>query len=128
MILVRDVAKKRGKRFGDPSLVYLDLWSRCFDEGVVVIRDEAECAFAAGYTGTRATRSWNERVHVLQELGFIETKRAHNREFAQILILNPIQVAARLHEEGEVDEAWWNAFLSRAEEIGAVIPMVGESE
>ena len=112
---------KKMNGVGDPSSVYLDLWSRGFDEGIVTIRDDAECAYASGYTGTRATRSWRERIDLLQQLGFIETKAAHNREYAHVLLLDPIMFCAQLRKTGEVPDEWWNTFVGRAQEIGASI-------
>ncbi len=126
MVLIKDLAKKMDG-VGDPSLVYLELWSRCFDEGIVTIRDDAECAYMSGYSGTRATRSWRERIDLLQQLGFIETKAAHNREYAHVLLLDPIMVCAELREKGEVADEWWNAFVGRAQEIGASVPSPEDS-
>ena len=123
LVLIKDLAKRRNG-VGDPSSVYLELWSRSFDEGLVQIRDDAECAYASGYAGTRASRSWRERIDLLQQIGFIETKRAHNREYAHVLLIDPIVVCAELHKKGDVADEWWNAFVGRAQEIGASIPAV----
>lgn len=115
--LIRRLARK-----GDPSTVYMDLWARTYDEGIVSIDDEEECAYGSGYTGTRAVRTWREHMLNLVELGFILARRDGNREYGQVLILNPLGVSARLHAEGKLPEGWWTAFVRRASEIGAVIP------
>ncbi len=119
MHLIKRLAKK-----GDPSSVYFELWCRAFDEGIVTVSDEMVSAYAAGYSGTRAMRTWREHMLQLQELGFIEVKPAGNREIGHVLILNPLLVSARLYATKPklVTEEWWSAFVGRANEIGAEIP------
>lgn len=46
-------SKKLSQR-QDPSSVYLGLWARHFDSGVVEITNEMEMAYEAGYSGGRA--------------------------------------------------------------------------
>jgi hypothetical protein len=117
MHLIGKLAEK-----GDPSRVYLDLWARAFDEGLVTVSDENGFAFSSGYTGPRAVRTWREHVQMLEKLGFLWTKEQGNRDIAQILLLNPYKICVKLHEEGKVPKVWWNAFITRANEIGAEIP------
>lgn len=107
---------------GDPTLVYLELWSRVYDEGIITVADEEKCAYAAGYTGTRALRTWREHVFLLRDLGFLLIKREGNREIGHILLLNPLAMCARLNAEGKTPDGWWAAFAHRASEIGATIP------
>jgi hypothetical protein len=111
-----------GGRSGDPSTVYLELWCRDFGQGIITVTDEQECAFAAGYDGNRAVRTWKERMYALVELGFILAKQEGNREYGQVLLLNPLAVAAWLRGEGRVSDEWWTAFVRRANDIGAKIP------
>lgn len=106
---------------GDPSKVYLDLWLRAFDEGMVTVRDEEEMAYGSGYSGTRAVRTWREHINSLVHLGFIRIQAMGNREIAQILLLDPIKVATRLRADQQVPDEWWIAFVSRANEVGADI-------
>lgn len=107
---------------GDPSMVYLDLWSRMFDEAIITVTDEETYAFSSGYTGTRAVRTWRERILRLSELGFIKVKPEGLREIGQILVLNPLSICSRLKKTtGNVPDEWWNAFLHRVNEIGASI-------
>ena len=115
--LITELAPK-----GDPSRVYVELWSRVFDEGLVTILDESENAYCAGYTGTRATRTWRERMLTLSELGFVRFKPVGNREIGQVLLLDPLGVCHRLHKEQRVPDEWWSMFVKRATEIGAEIP------
>lgn len=60
--LIRDKNVSGGSRLGDPGNVYLDLLSRHMSDGVVEISNEADNAYAAGYTGNRAVHSWRERL------------------------------------------------------------------
>lgn len=109
---------------GNPSLVYLELWARSFDEGMVEIVNEDDCAYAAGYRGTRAERTWREHILQLEEVGFIKTKPRGNREIVYVLLLHPLAVCARLYADNRFDvpEEWWTAFVHRVHEIGAKIP------
>jgi hypothetical protein len=91
MYLIKQLSPK-----GDPSVVYLELWARAFDEGIVSITDEHACAFASGYCGNRAVRTLREHVFKLAELGFVKIKPQGNRETAHILILNPLAVCVSL--------------------------------
>jgi len=115
---------------GDPSRVYWDLWARAWDEGILTVTDEDTWAYSAGYTGTRALRTWREHMLTLQEIGFIEIKPQGNRQIGHILILNPLAVCARLHRDRrrDVPEEWWTAFVHRANEIKAVIPDVSQED
>ena len=119
MRLIGDLTPK-----GDPSRVYLDLWFRAFDEGLVTIRDEEEMAFAAGYDGPRATRTWRDHISTLVKLGFLETKELGNRDIGHVLLLNPNLVAAKLRDQGRVSEQWWNAFITRSNEVGSNVPVI----
>lgn len=121
--LITALMKDRSKQ-GDPTSVYLDLWCRVFDEGFIAIKDEGECAYASGYSGDRALRTWRERMEILESMGFIRAAPVGNRKFANILLVNPLQVVVNLRKKGKppVPDEWWNAFTARADEIGADIP------
>lgn len=111
-----------GTKSGDPSAVYFDLWCRSMGQGLVTVSDEEDCAFSSGYTSTRAVRTWRGHMFQLVSLGFILAKADGNREFGQVLLLNPLAVCARLRAEGKVPEAWWTSFARRVSEVGAKIP------
>lgn len=104
------------------SSVYLELWARVFDEGIVSIPNEKEFALAAGYTGNRAVRTMNERLLSLIELGFIKAKPDFGVDYGQILLVNPLQVCVDLKASRPIDEAWWSAFVRRSTEVGAALP------
>jgi hypothetical protein len=84
--------------------VYLDLWCRAFDDYVVEVRDEYEAAFASGYEGQRAIRTWRERLDVLERLGFIRTTKTPHGAYRYVLILEPHQVIADLQAKGKLSE------------------------
>jgi hypothetical protein len=120
--LVLHLIKKLSKK-GNPADVYIQLWARNYDEGIVEITDEHAFAFEAGYDSTRALRTWREHIFKLEQLGFIKVKPAGLRDIAYILLLNPLEVCARLRKQGRsVPDEWWNAFLKRANDIGAALP------
>lgn len=119
LVLIKDLSSP-----GDASRVYLDLWLRSHDEGFLNIVDDEELAYSSGYKGSRAVRSWRERIFVLRELGFIDVKARGNTEVAFVIVWNPLHVCAQLHADGKVDPEWWNAFVGRAADIGAVIPPI----
>jgi hypothetical protein len=106
---------------GDPSRVYMDLWARAFDEGLITVHDEEDMAYSAGYSGPRAVRTWREHLQTLEQVGFIRTKEQGNREIAHILLLDPLKVAVKLNAKGKVPSAWWTALVTRCSEIGAQI-------
>jgi hypothetical protein len=118
------------KSEGDPSSVYWDLWARVFDENLVEIENEEECAFSAGYTGTRALRTWRERMYELERLGFIRIKPSGNRKFANVLLVNPLLVVANMRKASRsgISDDWWTSYKDRAERIGAVLPEATEGE
>lgn len=118
-VLIRELSNS-----GDPSSAYIELWSRVYDEGLVQIKNELEHAYAAGYSGNRATRTWRERLDVLEDLGFIKIKPNGAQKYGYVLIVNPLLVASRLKKQlsTRVPDEWWLAFRSRGDEIGADIP------
>ncbi len=107
---------------GNPSRVYLDLWLRLNDESYLEVTDESEYAYSAGYTGTRATRTWREHVLKLRELGFILIAPRGNRDIGYIFIVNPYFVAEQKKKANELPDSWWTAFVARVQKTGAHFP------
>ncbi len=97
----------------DVSRVYLELLARHMDGGVIEIGNEADHAYAAGYTGTRAIRSWHERMRILEELGFIKSKQVGNQRYKLVLLVDPLNAVAELRKKDRVPESWWEAYLLR---------------
>ena len=117
-LLAHLISSKRVSGEKDASSVYLELWARNWGEGIVMITDEADHAFAAGYTGTRAIRTWRERIRLLEEAGFIQVKAVGNRTIGAILMVHPSAAVERLRQNGRVDDSWWNAYAARRSETG----------
>jgi len=101
----------------DPTGFYLELLSRHIDGGIVEMTDEGVHAYGAGYFGSRAVRSWHERMKTLERNGFIRTKRIGNQRYKYVLIVHPTFAVQRLREKGKVDDILWDAFRARQIEV-----------
>jgi hypothetical protein len=97
----------------DPTKVYVELLARHIDGGVIEMGHEGDHAFAAGYDGPRAIRTWRERMRMLEKLGFIRTKHAGNQDFKYVLLVHPTTALQRLREAGKVPDHWWNTYRAR---------------
>ncbi len=115
-----DALADKGK---DAGRVYFDLWGRAFDDYLVEVSDEEAFAFSSGYSHPgRNVRSWRERVHVLENLGFLQISPRGSKRYGYILLLDPHKVIKKLHQQGKVTPNWWGAYTKRASEIGCVVP------
>ena len=106
------LSSKRISQKKDPSTVYLELMSRQRGEGIIEMGHEADHAFASGYEGRRAVRTWQERMKILQDNGFIRTVKVGNQRFRFIAIVHPTAAVQRLREGKKIPENWWNAYLA----------------
>jgi hypothetical protein len=97
----------------DPSSVYLDLLSRQRGEGVIEMGHEADHAFASGYEGRRAVRTWQERMKILEANGFIRTVEVGNQQYKYVAIVHPTTAVQRLRDAKKVPTKWWNAYVTR---------------
>ena len=100
--------------------VYFDLWCRAFDDYIVELKDESEAAFASGYIGQRAVRSWRERMDIIEEYGFVRIKKGPNGTYRYIALLDPHLVIEDLKCRGLVSEKLFDAYRAQMIEIGAV--------
>jgi hypothetical protein len=100
----------------DPSSVYLELLSRQRGEGVIEMGHETEHAFASGYVGSRAVRTWLERMKILEDNGFIRTLQVGNQRYKYVAIVHPTIAVQQLRNKKKVDENWWNAYLANKRE------------
>lgn len=98
----------------DPSKVYLELFSRHLGEGIIEMASEADHAYAAGYVGTRAVRTWKERMEILERHGFIKTKQLGNQRYKIVAIVHPTTVIESLREK--LPNNWLNAYIARKAE------------
>jgi len=97
----------------DPSSAYLALWARHLDSGIVEITNERELAYEAGYTGNRALRTWQERMRLLEALGFIKAQKIGNEPYRYVLMVDPATVVGALVKKGRVDAAWLATYDAR---------------
>lgn len=103
------------------SKVFLDLWCRDFNGyGFVTIANPMQSAFSSGFRGQRAITAWRERIKILKDLSFIDTKPGSSGEHHYILIKNPYH-AIKQHKNSNtvgLREDSYNALYERALEIG----------
>lgn len=114
-VLANHLAPK-GK--GDPGLAYLDLWFRTDGDCFVRIGRTDEMAYAAGFTGERAERSWTERMMVLEELGLIRIKSEGYQKIAYVLLLHPIRAVEKLlNERSDIPPLWRTYYEARLKDM-----------
>ena len=97
----------------DIGSVYVELLSRHVGEGIVQMGLEEDHAYASGYYGTRATRTWRERMKILEEIGLIKVQGKGFRKYAYVLLVHPTLVIEKLRDEGRVSEEWWFIYRER---------------
>ena len=97
----------------DPSRVYLELLARHIDAGVIEMVSDKEHSYAAGYSGTRGVRTWQERMKVLEETGFIKSKKIGNLRYKYILLVHPAIAVSKLRNLGKVSDDWWITYRAR---------------
>jgi len=95
------------------SLVYLELLSRHRGEGIIEMSTEADHAFAAGYEGSRAVRSWQERMKTLEKNGFIKVQKVGNERYKYVALVHPTAVVQKLRDDKKVSNVWWDAYFAR---------------
>lgn len=100
------------------SSTYLALWCWVFDEAFVEIRNPKELAFESGFSGPRGEATWRNRMHRLEQLGFIRAKPGLAGDFQYVLILNPIKVIES-HYSVQTKDIAYNALLGRLAHVGA---------
>lgn len=109
-----------GKGYSDDKrliLVYVELLSRHWEQGVIELGHEADHAFACGWKGQRAIRSWQERIKKLEDLGLIKTYKVANR-YKYIALIHPTTAVQQLKERGTLPPHWWSAYTEIKREFG----------
>jgi len=103
------------------SSVYLELWSRAYDEMYVSLSRASEMAYHSGFTGQRAVRAWSDRIKKLHELGFIGLKEGSAGPLSHVLIYNPHVAIERLHKKKHsgLIESKYMSLVERGNDIGA---------
>jgi len=114
------------------STTYLALWSSTWDNSFVRLNRPGDLAFASGFSGERAERTWLDRMRRLEEIGFIQTKPSGASKMGFAFIPNPHEVIFRLRAAkadphapnhmhtvaAGLTEGAFNAFVERALEVG----------
>src|SRR5260370_14488397 len=95
------------------SNVYLELWARDMGEGLIEMKDPQIHAYCAGYWGSRGVRTWQERMRILEELGFIKIKPAGNRTYGYVLLVHPANVIEKLQAQGKLPPSWLDGYSVR---------------
>lgn len=101
------------------SKVYLSLWCRVFDEGMLEIKSYEDLASESGFSGQRAVTTWKQRMALLVNMGFIKAEEGSRGEYDYVLLLNPYPIIKSLHESTKIQKMKYIALFSRAQEIGA---------
>lgn len=100
--------------------VYFGIWCKAFDDFIIEVRDEYDMAFSCGYSGSRAIRSWRERVDVLEKNGFVRSSRSPVGSYRYILVLDPHKAIAKLYGHSAVEKEYYAALQQTLITIGAV--------
>jgi hypothetical protein len=114
------------------SATYLALWSSTWDNAFVRLNRPGDLAFASGFSGERAERTWLDRMRRLEEIGFVLTKPSGASKMGFAFIPNPHEVIFRLRAAktdpsapsdtrslaAGLTEGAFNAFVERALEVG----------
>jgi len=112
-LILNLLADKKVSGSLDPTRVYLELLARHMDSGLVEMASEGEHSYAASYSGTRGVRTWQERMKVLEECGFIKTKKGGNLLFKYVLLVHPAIAVQNLRNQGKVTDVWWENYRAR---------------
>jgi hypothetical protein len=121
MTLIEQLAER--KKGHDVSRTYFELWCRACDDYFIEVSDVEAFAFAAGFVSRgRNVRSWEERLGVLAELGFVKVAPNGSKKRGYVLLVDPHKVVKQLKADGRISPEWWGAYTKRASEIGYVLP------
>lgn len=107
------ISMKRIGTKGNAARVYLELWSRHMGGGVIEMKHEGDHAYAAGYVGNRAMRTWRDHMVLLEKNGFIKTKASGNQRFKYVMLVHPTAVVEKLRAEGKIDPHWLATYEMR---------------
>lgn len=123
VLALLDEKELRGDQ--DLSRVYIDLWTRTYDEGLVQVTTDKEHALACGFPNR--VRSWRDRLRKLEELGFVKVFAVGASDFAYIGMVHPYIAVQRLRRKGKLtNERLWNLFIKSLADAGASKPLLPE--
>jgi hypothetical protein len=106
------------KKSQNAASVYVELWARHMGDGLIEMKHEGEHAYFAGYEGSRAVRTWQERMAFLEQHGFIKTKPRGNQRYGYVLLVHPTAVVQNLRDLGKVSDHLWEEYSRRQLETG----------
>jgi hypothetical protein len=107
------LADKKISGKSDLSGVYLELLARHRDSGIVDMVSAGEHSYGAGYAGARGVRTWQERMKILEDLGFIKSKQSGNQQYKYVLLVHPTIAVQKLYDAGKVPKIWWETYRPR---------------
>lgn len=120
-VILNLLARKEFSGAKDPSRVYLDLYANHRESGLVEMRSEDDHAYASGFRGPRARRSWRERMKILEDTGFIRVRPRGNQRYGFVLLVHPALAVQRLVEAGKIeDPVWLDTYSNILLESGAL--------
>lgn len=109
-------ALSKGKPLG---ATYIALWFRTFDEMVVDTSDESTIAYESGFHSDRRITSWQGRIALLEQYGFIKTQKIGTR-YQYVLLLHPVKAVEELKNKGLIQQEMYELFQHRAFSVGAI--------
>lgn len=77
------------------------------------MRHEGEHAYAAGYEGARGSRTWQERMRLLEQNGIIKVKQIGGQRYKYVLLIHPTAVVEKLRLAGKVSNERWDTHRDR---------------
>jgi hypothetical protein len=84
------------------------------------IRDGVSCILKSARTvgegmaaGSQAVRSWQERMKILEDIGFIKTLQTGNQRYKHVLLVHPTVAIKWLRDENNIPDLWWNTYIAR---------------
>jgi len=119
---------------GQPlSDTYVALWCATWDNAFVRLGRMPDLAFAAGFTGQRGARTFQDRLRRLVDLGFVEVAPSGAQAMGLAFLPNPHAIIVALYQAktdpnadsalklkaAGLQAATYNAFVERAQELGA---------
>lgn len=116
-LVLKLLSDKRISGKPDLSGVYIELLARHRDSGIVDMVSPGEHSYGAGYSGPRGVRTWQERMKILEGLGFIKSKGSGNQQYKYVLLVHPTVAVQRLHDRGLAPKAWWETYRPRQIEV-----------
>lgn len=110
-LIMQALAAKAVSGDRDASPVYLELLSRYIGQGVIEMVHDEDHSYAAGYA---TTRSWKDRMKILEDHGFIRTVNASNRRYTKVFLVHPALAMQGLRDAGKISDKLWQAYRTRA--------------